>query len=91
MEGQILTDGTQIADYLGMMKMRLMLAHTCIACGEIRDEDEISDRRTYIALFGVVAKNVCPSCYRDLGEEEREEVHAKWAKLVADGEVETDG
>jgi hypothetical protein len=60
------------------------MAHVCAACGEIRDEDEIADRRVTIALFGGVMANLCPSCYRNLDPDEREAVHAKWSRTQAD-------
>jgi len=60
--------------------MQMLQAHVCSPCGEIRDEDEIADRRVTIALFGAVPANLCPSCLRDLSEDERVEVHARWRK-----------
>ena len=70
---------------LGMFKLELRQAFQCI-CGDLRDEDEIHDRLICIQLFGGVMKNLCPSCYRELAEDEREEVHAKWAELQEEQE-----
>lgn len=81
MEGQVLTSGTEVAAYLGMLKLQLRLVHECAACGEIRDEDVIAARLTTIQLFGAAAKSFCPLCYRELHEDERDEVYEKWAEI----------
>jgi hypothetical protein len=78
-----------VAPMLGMMKLQLRLAHLCI-CGEFRDEDDIHDRYIEIQLFGGVMANLCPSCYRVLDKDEREEVHTKWAALQEEDDEDTD-
>ncbi len=70
------------------MKLQLLLAHSCAACGEIRDEEEVAERLVYMQLFGVVWDNVCPKCYRELELDEREAVHEKARQLDTDEDPE---
>ena len=68
------------------MRMQLLQlhAHVCACCGTIRNEEDIHDRLVEISLFGCVWENICPSCYQDLDEDEREDVHDTWAQIQKD-------
>ncbi len=87
---QPLTAGTPVASHSHMFKLQLRLALECAACGALRDEDEIAERRINIQLFGVVMEKFCPSCYGELEEDEREAVHEEWRQIQADREEDDD-
>ena len=74
---------------LGMFKQELRLTFICF-CGEFREPEKVQERLVTIRLFGGVMANLCPSCYRVLDKDEREEVHAKWAEIQAEDEDDDD-